>query len=170
MKQTFVIHKGWHFSFPRRPKLWKPRNVNALTFEYDFSDASYFIPELTDQEDWNKVCGIATEIFPNKNSVMLGHRYNPYTDTHQACIYINRPDGSHYVDPDSIVTGTTGKCTLFIDNISGSAGGWITRDGKEGKMTKVNFFRDLPFLYRIQPYFGGNQKAPTKVKYHLTFP
>lgn len=159
MQRIFTIRKGWHLSLPRLPKYWFKKTV-VLYINYDFSDATYLLENRVDQWDWNKVIGIGTDWIPSRNSVMLGHRFNFITGNHEACIFFNN-DTKHEVY--QITPGATGNCVLTLDN--GRIGG---RMGSN-RLNIIEVPRKLPFrmAYRIQSWFGGNQKAPTTVKYHV---
>lgn len=149
-------------SWPRAPKFMLDRGKRIwLEVKYDYSQAKYDL-DFPDVYDWNKVCGLATHIFPNHGSVMLAHRarlndYGFYD--HESCIYINTEDGGHFTG--EIQPGMIGQCAMFVhkNRIGGS---FYIQD-----QITLELDTRLPFIYRIQPWFGGNQRAPKKVQYDI---
>lgn len=150
-----TIFKGFHYSIGTPRGLYF--NQKEISYEITFTDSCIYDLNSTDQLDTNKLFGIGYFPTHHYNSVRFGWRYN--TENLQMEImgywYINQV---RYYQPlrfvninephEYTISITPDNHNLFIDS--------------QNVLTIPLGGRSIG--YKLSPYFGGNRRAPHKMK------
>ena len=167
---TFTIKKGKHFSFPRKIRPFRKRAKRVQWKVIFNNDCKYIIknPDGTtsvDQKDWNKLCGVFYNLYKTrKDAAMVGWRFNPTKNRIEIAPYYHVGGGRDLfkisfmdVNPDDILI-------LELDiNYEAKIYYWTFTNGTKKVSHQMKFFHNRRRGGFIQFYFGGNQKAPSKV-------
>jgi hypothetical protein len=146
---TYTIFKGWHFSMPLLPRFYIKKNKFKWYAQLNNS-CKYWIGE--DQLDWNKLVGISNHLNPRKESIRFVWRYDKKKDVFEIGLYkeldeVFKSYSICTVKPNQIIE----LRLLFSKNFV--------------KASVNNNSLTLPFLinnfvWRLNPYFGGNRTSP----------
>jgi hypothetical protein len=166
----FSIEKGDHMSWPRKLKMW-PSRVEGTCY---FTQESQYELGDEDQLDWNKLTGISRDILnPDRNAAMIGWRYDPVTHLFDVAPYYNYNGAKMMALPTEILRvspfqqvhfliETTGRILLEVGKFQ--AGVPYAKVEKRVSMRLAGLSS-----FRVQPWFGGNEAAPSRIKLHLTW-
>jgi hypothetical protein len=166
----FVITKGQHMSLPRKPKYW----LTQVEGEFFFPQEAIYDLGDVDQYDWNKLTGISSNPFkPDQNAVMIGWRWNPALSLFEVGPYFNRDSARIMPKENQIlrlrpheVCGY--RVTFDAVHVFVPASGATVRE--EIKVKTPDFLRINRWTcFRIQPWFGGNERAPEDLPIYLSF-
>lgn len=162
---TYRVKRGKHqfvkTTFPWLPQLPCPillRRKWSREWTFKFTeDSTYNMLPDKDQWDWNKLCGIAFSIPPNKNNVMVGWRWNPNTNKIEVVPYWNYDYSIIVGTPVPIKLNTEVKIRIektFLDTYSI----YINGNKSISVQTKKNYL----FAYTTSLWFGGanNSEGP----------
>jgi hypothetical protein len=83
----YQITKKNHFSKPRLG-IFNLFSFNSNHFKVKFNFLEGFESEQDDQ--WNKLCGVSYSLKPNKNSIMIGYRFNKRKNKMEITPFVNR--------------------------------------------------------------------------------
>lgn len=161
--RLITIYKGTHFAIPNSFGFFIKQVTGTGTFTpntvYDLGDS--------DQYDWNKFTGIAfTPLQPDKNSAMVGWRYNLNSQEFEIAPFYNvdkkRILPNEQTEVISVPSDQTFTYTVDYTGITISYGGTtIFKAYPEGLTPKVWS------AARVSGWFGGNEVAPRTVSYYL---
>jgi len=180
MKQC--VCKGWHFSWPRiiQFKRNRIRLDTTLSFENNFA---YDLPgNDPDQKDWIKIDGLyffpsIWKIFSTRYvTILLGARFNPKNDTIDLVPYYHDGSSDFIFNKKDIVNihlNSTIHLSILIDSKNNESTLELHSEKskmlyQDRKVQSIRFFRRFKTRFpkysnRINLYFGGNEKAPSKV-------
>ncbi len=161
--RLITIYKGTHFAIPNSFGFFIKQVSGTGTFTpntvYDLKDE--------DQYDWNKFTGIAfTPLEPDRNSVMVGWRYNLRTAEFEIAPFYNVDKKRILPNELSEVISVPADETFeyFVDytGVTISYGGkTVFKPYPEGLTPRVWT------AARVSGWFGGNEVAPRTVSYYL---
>jgi len=161
--RQITIYRGTHFAIPNSFGYFIKETVGTGTFTtntvYDLTDV--------DQYDWNKFTGIAfTPLEPDRNSAMVGWRYNLTTQEFEIAPFYN-VDKARILPNDltEVISVPAGETFTFDVNYTGIAldygGQHVYKAYPEGLTPNVWT------AARVSGWFGGNEVAPRTVSYYL---
>ena len=164
--RQITIYKGTHFAIPNNFGYFIKETVGTGTFT---TNSAYDLKDV-DQYDWNKFTGIAfTPLEPDRNSAMVGWRYNLRTEEFEIAPFYNvdkkRILPNERTEVISVPAGETFTFSVDYSEIILSYG------GKEVKKPyPVGLIPNVWTAARVSGWFGGNEVAPRTVSYfiHLT--
>lgn len=153
---TYIIFKNWHFSLPLLPRFYIKKNKFKWFAQLNNS-CKYDIGE--DQLDWNKLVGITNHLNPRKDSVRFVWRYDKKKDAFEIGLY---------KEVDKVFKSYS-LCTVKVNEIIEMR---FTFSRNFVKASVNNNSLTLPFLinnfvWRLNPYFGGNRTSPHNMKIKL---
>jgi len=161
--RQITIYKGTHFAIPNSFGFFIKQVSGTGTFTantvYDLGDV--------DQFDWNKFTGIAfTPLQPDRNSVMVGWRYNLISKEFEIAPFYNvdkkRILPNERTEVISVPADQT--FTYFVDY----AGVTISYGDKTVfKPYPEGLTPNVWTAARVSGWFGGNEVAPRTVSYFL---
>ncbi len=158
---TFL--KGTHFAIPSSFAFFTRRVTGTGTFT---TDTVYDLKD-EDQFDWNKFTGIAfTPLEPDRNSVMVGWRYNLTSREFEIAPFYNvdkkRILPNEQTEVISVPAGQTFDYDVDYTGVRISYGGkTVYKPYPEG--LKPNIWTAA----RVSGWFGGNETAPRPLSYYL---
>jgi len=166
--RLITIYKGTHFAIPNSFGYFIKQTVGTGTFTtntvYDLKDV--------DQYDWNKFTGIAfTPLEPDRNSAMVGWRYNlttqefeiaPFYNVDKKRILPNENPSSPNYEVISVPAGETFQFNVDYTGITLSYGGRTVF-----KPYPPGLVANVWTAARVSGWFGGNEVAPRTVSYYL---
>ena len=139
---------------------------------------------IKDQKDWNKLTGIELGLKGADNAVLIAWRYNPVCDDFHFAPYINNGSKKRLpsvwtraVEGDIIVFGAVVKGDYYTASVYNNREEFESEDATlgnisttttHGEFTKRTLF-DRIIAYRVQPWFGGNRKAPNDIYQNVHF-
>ncbi|MCX6483961.1 MAG: hypothetical protein NT146_11970 [Mycobacterium sp.] len=161
--RQITIYKGTHFAIPNSFGYFIKETVGTGTFTtntvYDLTDV--------DQYDWNKFTGIAfTPLEPDRNSAMVGWRYNLRTQEFEIAPFYN-VDKVRILPNEltEVISVPAGETFTFDVNYTGIAldygGQHVYKAYPEGLTPNVWT------AARVSGWFGGNEVAPRTVSYFI---
>jgi len=174
--KRYTVKKFQHHS---TPKTWFRARIGARKFSWEAQftlDSKYLLynPDGTvspDQKDWNKLLGVFFHPFDTRhNTMMIGWRYNEYTDLFELNFYTHVDGATDYTEP--VTTARVGdllQVDILVDyrQLKGLICLLvIPKDGTEPDYhSKEVYFKSLSrYSNEISHYFGGNQTAPSDVE------
>lgn len=166
--RQITIYKGTHFAIPNSFGYFVKETVGTGTFTtntvYDLTDV--------DQYDWNKFTGIAfTPLEPDRNSAMVGWRYNlttqefeiaPFYNVDKVRILPNENPLSPGYEVISVPAGETFEFNVDYTGITVSYGGRTVF-----KPYPPGLVANVWTAARVSGWFGGNEVAPRTVSYFI---
>ena len=161
--RQITIYKGTHFAIPNNSGLFVKQTVGTGTFT---TNSAYDLQDV-DQYDWNKFTGIAfTPLEPDRNSAMVGWRYNLTTQEFEIAPFYN-VDKKRILPNEltEVISVPAGETFTFDVNYTG-----ITlRYGDQyvQKPYPVDLIPNVWTAARVSGWFGGNEVAPRTVSYYL---
>ena len=161
--RKITIYKGTHFAIPNSFGYFITETVGTGTFT---SNTVYDLTDV-DQYDWNKFTGIAfTPLEPDRNSAMVGWRYNLNTQEFEIAPFYN-VDKKRILPNEAteVISVPAGETFTFDVNYTGITLGY---DGKTvTKPYPVGLTPNVWTAARVSGWFGGNEVAPRTVSYYL---
>jgi len=161
--RQITIYKGTHFAIPNSFGYFITETVGTGTFT---SNTVYDLTDV-DQYDWNKFTGIAfTPLEPDRNSAMVGWRYNLRTQEFEIAPFYN-VDKVRILPNEAteVISVPPGETFTFDVNYTGITLGY---DGKTvTKPYPVGLTPNVWTAARVSGWFGGNEVAPRTVSYYL---
>jgi len=161
--RLITIYKGTHFAIPNNFGYFITETKGTGTFT---TNTAYDLKDV-DQYDWNKFTGIAfTPLEPDRNSAMVGWRYNLRTQEFEIAPFYNvdkkRILPNERTEVISVPAGETFEFTVNYNEIVLSYGGKeVTKPYPEGLIPNVWT------AARVSGWFGGNEVAPRTVSYFI---
>lgn len=161
--RRITIFKGTHFAIPNSFAYFTKRVTGTGTFT---TDTVYDLKD-EDQYDWNKFTGIAfTPLEPDRNSVMVGWRYNLASQEFEIAPFYNvdkkRILPNEQTEVISVPAGETFDYNVDYTGVRISYGGkTVYKPYPEG--LKPNVWT----ASRVSGWFGGNETAPRTLSYYL---
>jgi hypothetical protein len=163
--RLITIYKGTHFAIPNSFAYFTKKVGGTGTFT---ADTVYDLKD-EDQYDWNKFTGIAfTPLEPDRNSVMVGWRYNLASQEFEIAPFYNvdkkRILPNEQTEVISVPAGETFDYFVDYSGVRISYGGTtVYKPYPEG--LKPNVWTAA----RVSGWFGGNEVAPRTISYYLKF-
>jgi hypothetical protein len=166
--RQITIYRGTHFAIPNSFGYFVKETVGTGTFTantvYDLTDV--------DQYDWNKFTGIAfTPLEPDRNSAMVGWRYNLTTQEFEIAPFYNvdkvriLPNENPLSPGYEVISVPAGETFTFDVNYAGIT---LKYGGREVyKAYPVDLIPNVWTAARVSGWFGGNEVAPRTVSYYL---
>lgn len=162
--RQMTIYKGTHFVIPNNFGFFMRNVTGSATFTpnttYDLGDS--------DQWDWNKLTGIAfTPLEPDRNSAMVGWRYNLETQLFEIAPFYNNNKVRVLPTNDEIISVPADETFTYTVDYTGvrvSYGGdTVFKPYPDGLVPNVWT------AARVSGWFGGNRAAPRTVSYYIKF-
>lgn len=160
--RRITIYLGTHFAIPNNFGFFIRDVTGTGTFTanstYDLGDS--------DQYDWNKFTGIAfTPLEPDRNSVMVGWRYNLTSQEFEIAPFYNVDKVRILPTPQDIISVPVDQTFQYHVDYDGVT---LTY----GDTTVVKAFPEglTPNVWtaaRVSGWFGGNRAAPRTISYFL---
>jgi hypothetical protein len=163
--RLITIYKGTHFAIPNSFAYFTKKVSGTGTFT---ADTVYDLKD-EDQYDWNKFTGIAfTPLEPDRNSVMVGWRYNLASQEFEIAPFYNvdkkRILPNEQTEVISVPAGETFDYAVDYSGVRISYGDrTVYKPYPEG--LKPNVWTAA----RVSGWFGGNEVAPRTISYYLKF-
>ncbi len=163
--QRVTFLKNTHFAVPGSWGLFIKKVYGTGTFT---ADSAYDLKDA-DQKDWNKFSGIAyTPLQPDKNSAMVGWRYNLDTREFEIAPFYNVNKERILPDEQTEVISIPADVT-FHYNVDYS-GITLNYGGKTVfKPYPSGLTPNVWTAARVSGWFGGNEAAPRTLSYYLSF-
>ena len=161
--RLITIYKGTHFAIPNSFGFFTTQVTGTGTFtarsSYDLADE--------DQFDWNKFTGIAfTPLEPDRNSVMVGWRYNLRSQEFEIAPFYNvdkqRILPNERTEVISVPTDQAFEYRVDYTGVTISYG-----DKTVFKPFPPGLTPNVWTAARVSGWFGGNEVAPRTVSYYL---
>lgn len=153
-----TIKKGRHWSFPILRKV-NPSFATFVVRTDSYKDWEYFI-DGADQFDFNKLIGAKRKLFqPQRNSMMIGWRYNPALLSVEFLPYYHLNNGeARFCEHNTLRVplrhmNKSVRVVFRGDSVSVAVGTF----SKEWDTPDVI---SRPKAWVIAPWFGGQKKAP----------
>ena len=161
--RLITIYKGTHFAIPNSFGLFTQSVTGTGTFT---TDTTYDLGD-EDQYDWNKFTGIAfTPLEPDRNSVMVGWRYNLTTQNFEIAPFYNvdkvRVLPNETTEVIAVPPGETFSYAVDYNGVTISYGGKTVY-----KPFPTGLTANVWTAARVSGWFGGNEVAPRTVSYYL---
>jgi hypothetical protein len=161
--RQITIYKGTHFAIPNNFGYFIRETVGTGTFT---ANTAYDLKDV-DQYDWNKFTGIAfTPLEPDRNSAMVGWRYNLTTQEFEIAPFYN-VDKVRILPNErtEVISVPAGETFTFDVDYTGITLGY---DGKTvTKPYPVGLIPNVWTAERVSGWFGGNEVAPRTVSYFI---
>jgi hypothetical protein len=161
--RQITIYKGTHFAIPNNFGYFIRETVGTGTFT---ANTAYDLKDV-DQYDWNKFTGIAfTPLEPDRNSAMVGWRYNLTTQEFEIAPFYN-VDKVRILPNErtEVISVPAGETFTFDVDYTGITLGY---DGKTvTKPYPVGLIPNVWTAARVSGWFGGNEVAPRTVSYFI---
>ena len=161
--RLITIYKGTHFAIPNSFGLFTQSVTGTGTFT---TDTAYDLGDV-DQYDWNKFTGIAfTPLEPDRNSVMVGWRYDLSTQNFEIAPFYNvdkvRVLPNEKTEVIAVPPGETFSFAVDYSGVTISYGGTTVY-----KPFPTGLTANVWTAARVSGWFGGNEVAPRTVSYYL---
>jgi hypothetical protein len=168
--RQITIYKGTHFAIPNNGGYFITQTVGTGTFT---TNSAYDLKDV-DQYDWNKFTGIAfTPLEPDRNSAMVGWRYNLTTQEFEIAPFYNVDKvrilpNENPLSPESeyeVISVPAGETFEFDVDYSGIT---LRYGGKMvSKPYPPGLVANVWTAARVSGWFGGNEVAPRTISYFL---
>jgi len=166
--RLITIYKGTHFAIPNSFGYFIKQTAGTGTFTtntvYDLKDV--------DQYDWNKFTGIAfTPLEPDRNSAMVGWRYNLNTQKFEIAPFYNvdkkriLPNENPLSPNYEVISVPAGETFTFDVDYTGITVSYGSRT--VFKPYPPGLVANVWTAARVSGWFGGNEVAPRTVSYFL---
>ena len=160
--RRITIYKRTHFAIPNSFGFFIQKVSGTGTFTanstYDLGDE--------DQWDWNKFTGIAfTPLEPDRNSVMVGWRYNLISKEFEIAPFYNVDKARILPTPQDIISipvDQTFQYNVDYDGVTLTYG-----DKTVFKAFPKGLTPNVWTAARVSGWFGGNEVAPRTISYFL---
>ncbi len=163
--RLITIYKGTHFAIPNN---FGGFFVDKVQGTGTFTSDSVYDLKDEDQFDWSKFTGIAfTPLEPDRDSVMVGWRYNLTTQEFEIAPFYN-------VDKARILPVRADIISVPVDQTFDYLVDYTGVTLSYGDKTVFKPFPEglTPNLWtavRVSGWFGGNEVAPRTLSYYITF-
>ncbi len=163
--RLITVYKGTHFAIPNSFGYFTKKVSGTGTFT---ADTVYDLKD-EDQYDWNKFTGIAfTPLEPDRNSVMVGWRYNLTSQEFEIAPFYNVDKKRILPDEQTeVISVPAGETFDYFVDYTGVrisyAGKTVYKPYPEGLTPNVWT------AARVSGWFGGNEVAPRTISYYLKF-
>ena len=160
--RQITIYKGTHFAIPNNGGYFITQTVGTGTFT---TNSAYDLKDV-DQYDWNKFTGIAfTPLEPDRNSAMVGWRYNLTTQEFEIGPYYNLDKARLSPNANEVISVPAGETFEFNVDYSGIT---LHYGGKMvSKQYPPGLVANVWTAARVSGWFGGNEVAPRTISYFL---
>ena len=160
--RQITIYKGTHFAIPNNGGYFITQTVGTGTFT---TNSAYDLKDV-DQFDWNKFTGITfTPLEPDRNSAMVGWRYNLTTQEFEIGPYYNLDKARLSPNANEVISVPAGETFEFDVDYSGIT---LHYDGKMVfKPYPPGLVANVWTAARVSGWFGGNEVAPRTISYFL---
>lgn len=166
--RQITIYKGTHFAIPNNGGYFIKQTVGTGTFT---TNSAYDLKDV-DQFDWNKFTGIAfTPLEPDRNSAMVGWRYNLSTQEFEIAPFYNvdkkriLPNENPLSPGYEVISVPAGETFQFNVDYSGIT--LIYGDRTVYKPYPPGLTANVWTAARVSGWFGGNEVAPRTISYFL---
>jgi len=166
--RQITIYKGTHFAIPNNFGYFITETVGTGTFT---TNTAYDLKDV-DQYDWNKFTGIAfTPLEPDRNSAMVGWRYNLRTEEFEIAPFYNVDKkrilpNENPLSPDyEVISVPAGETFEFNVDYTGIALKYGDREVY--KAYPEGLIPNVWTAARVSGWFGGNEVAPRTVSYFI---
>ena len=166
--RQITIYQGTHVAIPNNGGYFITQTVGTGTFT---TNSAYDLKDV-DQYDWNKFTGIAfTPLEPDRNSAMVGWRYNlttqefeiaPFYNVDKVRILPNENPLSPEYEVISVPAGETFEFDVDYSGITLHYGGKMVF-----KPYPPGLVANVWTAARVSGWFGGNEVAPRTISYFL---
>ena len=168
--KLITIYKATHFAIPNNFGFFVQQVSGTGTFT---NDSVYDLGD-SDQYDWNKFTGIAfTPLEPDRDSVMVGWRYNlttkefeiaPFYNVNKERILPNENPSSPGYEVISVPAGESFTYNVDYAGVTISYGGRTVFKPFPSGLTA-----NVWTAARVSGWFGGNESAPRTLSYFIKF-
>ena len=160
--RQITIYKRTHFAIPNSFGFFIREVSGTGTFTanstYDLGDE--------DQWDWNKFTGIAfTPLEPDRNSVMVGWRYNLISKEFEIAPFYNVDKARILPTPQDIISIPADQ--TFQYNVDYTGVTLTYGDKTVFKAFPQGLTPNVWTAARVSGWFGGNEVAPRTISYFL---
>ncbi len=170
-EQVYIMKKGRHHA----TKLLTNRLLRQVEYLHWYNrfdtTARYIIRNKqgrihVDQLDWSKLSGITfTPWQPRKQTAMAGWRYNPVKDSIELTPYFHVNGRRIFKDEPHLTIGVNEPFEHEIHLNYESKEITVTLITARGILSETHQFATFrKWLVQIHPYFGGNKRAPRRIK------
>jgi len=171
---TFTIKKNRHFCLPRKIRPFR-KKAKRVQWKVIFNpDCKYIIKNpdgsiSKDQKDWNKLCGVFYNLYnTRKDAAMVGWRFNPDKNKIEIAPYYHISKSRDLFNSFMDVNPYDLLILELDINYETKFYNWTFKNGAQKVTHKMKFLHNRRRCGFIQFYFGGNQKAPSKVSAQIT--
>ena len=160
--RQITIYKGTHFAIPNNGGYFITQTVGTGTLT---TNSAYDLKDV-DQYDWNKFTGITfTPLEPDRNSAMVGWRYNLTTQEFEIGPYYNLDKARLSPNANEVISVPAGETFEFNVDYSGIT---LHYGGKMvSKQYPPGLVANVWTAARVSGWFGGNEVAPRTISYFL---
>lgn len=170
-KRIYVMKKGRHHA-TNLLKNRLLRRVEHLDWYSCFDTSARYIIGTEngsiheDQHDWSKLSGITfTPWQPRKNTAMAGWRYNNVIDSIELTPYFHVNGVRIFNDDPHLTIGVDEPFEHEIQLNYETKDITLTIKTARGVLSETHTFTTFRnWLVLIHPYFGGNKRAPRRIK------
>lgn len=160
--RLITIYKGTHFAIPNSFGFFIKEVSGTGTFT---ADTVYDLKD-EDQFDWNKFTGIAfTPLEPDRDSVMVGWRYNLVTEEFEIAPFYNVDKIRILPEQAEVISVPADQTFQFDVDYSGVT--LTYADTSVYKPFPPGLTANVWTAARVSGWFGGNEVAPRTVSYYL---
>lgn len=160
--RLITIYKGTHFAIPNSFGFF----IREVSGTGTFTPNSAYDLKDEDQFDWNKFTGIAfTPLEPDRNSVMVGWRYNLASQDFEIAPFYNVDKARILPVPSEVISVPVGETFQYRVDYTGVT--LIYGDRTVYKPFPVGLIPNVWTAARVSGWFGGNEVAPKTVSYYL---
>jgi basic membrane lipoprotein Med (substrate-binding protein (PBP1-ABC) superfamily) len=152
------IFKNWHYSFPPYPRIHT--GINQLTFDFKFDKSCLYETNINNHT--NKLLGFSYDNHM-KNSIRFGWRCN--NDKIELMSYIHEDSKVRYDSICDIETDKWYKGKIWFSKAT--KGVYMVVYDENDIEVAIHYDKALMQIkwgYLLNPYFGGNDKAPHDMK------
>ena len=160
--RQITIYKGTHVAIPNNGGYFITQTVGTGTFT---TNSAYDLKDV-DQYDWNKFTGIAfTPLEPDRNSAMVGWRYNLTTQEFEIAPFYNVDKVRISPNANEVISVPAGETFEFNVDYSGIT--LTYGDRTVYKPYPPGLTANVWTAARVSGWFGGNEVAPRTISYFL---
>ncbi len=160
--RRITIYLGTHFAIPNSFGFFIQKVSGAGTFT---ANSTYDLGDV-DQYDWNKFTGIAfTPLEPDRNSVMVGWRYNLTSQEFEIAPFYNVDKARILPSANEVISVPVDQTFQYLVNYDGVT---LTYGDKTVfKAFPEGLTPNVWTAARVSGWFGGNEVAPRTISYFI---
>lgn len=165
IKKTHTIYKYCHRPFPFKIVGLDVEDNKIVQRVFEFTDSCRYHLNKGDQHDWNKLYGFSFGLFGiHRNSVRFVWRYNPNIDKIEIAAYWYVDGYRNWFNLCAIDINKPikFKMAFFNDSVIFTVLDDYVAIAKYHLYVESNIFSKERYCCGI--YFGGNRRAPQKIK------